>query len=170
MTWTGRFLWLDWAQGRLVTRTEDEIQVEHDGYKRLGIIHRRCLACDSTDNWQVYDEILPITKLVKAHSALLNWALPDLQWQIDGSRLTLNSGDGQIVLEISAFDEKQKLLNPVSVNLIRAGELLHGEGKWLPTAGWFSPTYNVKVPTLSFQVTISAKPPFSILSRWKLIG
>ncbi|RME87790.1 MAG: hypothetical protein D6770_08475, partial [Anaerolineae bacterium] len=41
---------------------------------------------------------------------------------------------------------------PFCLSLVRAGELLYGEGEVPPTRGWVSPTYGVKEPALSLAV------------------
>ncbi len=51
MTLAGRFLWLDWAQARLIdhARSNDlaweRLTAQHDGYRRLGVIHQRSVTC-----------------------------------------------------------------------------------------------------------------------------
>ncbi len=41
MTRAGRFLWLDWAQAKLITRENDLCEAFHDGYHRIGVRHTR---------------------------------------------------------------------------------------------------------------------------------
>ncbi len=47
MTWAGRFLWLDWAQGQVLSRESaadgslEQMTAYHDGYRRAGVIHQR---------------------------------------------------------------------------------------------------------------------------------
>jgi len=49
--------------------------------------------------------------------------------------------------------------------LVRAGELLAGEGDISPTWGWISPTYSVKIPALSFSVSYVAEPTIGITTE-----
>ena len=43
-TRVGRFLWLDWAQSAVIScNIPNCVTAEHDGYKKMGITHRRSL-------------------------------------------------------------------------------------------------------------------------------
>lgn len=60
----GRFLWLDWAQGRYLSPlavasvSRPEVDAEHDGYLKLGIKHIRALACRREGQWLVHDSLV----------------------------------------------------------------------------------------------------------------
>ncbi len=80
----GRFLWLDWAQasGRVFSTnnadTPDCFEGEHDGYRRLGVKHRRMVQCVTEDAWIIVDDLLGEDE----HELRLHWLLPDLPFEV----------------------------------------------------------------------------------------
>jgi hypothetical protein len=52
------------------------------------------------------------------------------------------------------------------LQLVRSGIGLYGKGPVSPTWGWASPTYGLKVPALSFAVTIIGELPVRLISKW----
>jgi hypothetical protein len=166
MTRAGRFLYLDWAQGRV--READclpgggyrRLAAEHDGYRRLGIVHRRTVVATGR-GWRVEDELAggAVSCL-----AALHWLLPDWPWELDAGRLGLLSPAGWIELKLSA--SAQALPAAPGVQLIRAGEKLAGEGPVEPTWGWASPTYGVKVPALALRLNLEGSLPLAFTTEW----
>jgi hypothetical protein len=78
-----RFLWVVWARGRVLHRARDAGEVswagEHDGYRRLGVMHRREIR-GSEDRWRIVDDILQSGGAVR--HAVLRWHLcPTLNWR-----------------------------------------------------------------------------------------
>jgi hypothetical protein len=62
---------------------------------------------------------------------------------------------------------------PPEVELWRGGELLSSLPALpldaaAPTLGWRSPTYGVKIPALSFAVTVEGSVPLTLTSEWAL--
>jgi hypothetical protein len=181
----GRFLWLDWAQAQILEhqRAEDgsliSLTAQHDGYRHDGVIHQRG-ACIQEHGWQVQDELLPVrnTEHGEIILARLHWLLPDLPWKLleDGVehqstiqyRLGIKSDHGWIQLKIgvSLENPSQEAEIYSRIQLVRAGELLHGSGEISPTWGWFSPTYNQKIPALSVSVMVNARLPLRLTSDW----
>ena len=59
----GRFLWVDWAQasGRAYASNgrayADRFEGEHDGYRRLGVTHRRAVQWLGGSGWVIVDDI-----------------------------------------------------------------------------------------------------------------
>jgi hypothetical protein len=181
MTLAGRFLWLDWAQARVIAHGSapdgslKRLTAQHDGYRRLGLIHQREVAAQTAGHWTVTDSLLEPGRSTKAKTGprtvqvRLHWLLPDLPWEIEqtpGGRveLCLESPGGLIRLITSAGQGS----SPAGHTLARAGERLSGEGRVLPTWGWASPTYGVKKPALSFSFEVLAIPPAALLSEWIL--
>jgi len=103
--------------------------------------------------------------------------LPDWEWEIEsresgvesresgvesresgvGSResgleLRLKSPYGWLALHV---DLRPSTCQP-STTLVRAGELIYGESLVSPIMGWVSPTYGVKIPSLSFAVEVAS--------------
>lgn len=169
----GRFLWLDWAQARCLKtdETQQELIAEHDGYRRLGVIHRRTLKKSGPATWQVLDELLPSRHHLRPHIAVLHWLLPDWPWQLADTTLILQAPQGVIRISVGL----RRLINQppasiLNIQLIRAGEVLVGPVEPTATLGWFSPTYGCKVPALSLRVVVQGALPFSIHSDWTLPG
>lgn len=164
MTRAGRFLWLDWAQGSVLPTTERlSITAEHDGYHRLGILHRRKLQCLPPNIWLVQDWLLPTTSPSSEHHFCLHWLLPDLPWKLTGTSLHLRHSKGSLHLEV----ETPHTVTPVT-QVIRAGQCLHGRGDVPPILGWVSPTYGCKLPALSFRVCLTAIAPLTLTTRFRL--
>ena len=57
----GRFLWLDWAQAKIIRKDpfDGKIVAEHDGYKNVGINHLRQLSMVDDSRWEIRDELNP---------------------------------------------------------------------------------------------------------------
>jgi hypothetical protein len=53
------------------------------------------------------------------------------------------------------------------MQLVRAGELIAGSGAANPILGWYSPTYGVKVPALSYSLTLQSGLPCLLTSEWR---
>ncbi len=175
MTPAGRFLYVDWAQARLLERTSASITAEHDGYERkLGLIHRRALgAVDG--GWRVRDSVLPAGRSKRLRfqgspspdplfSICVHWLLPDWSWRLEDDILQVRSPRGWVRLAVSCPS-----IAASDVRLVRAGERLHGSGSARPTHGWFSPTYGIKEPALSFAIVFRGRVPCEIDSSWSLL-
>lgn len=158
----GRFLWLDWNQAEAASPpTSTRLIVEHNGYKKSGIIHQREVEITTQYTWIITDDI---TSSHEKHTKVrLHWLLPDWDWRLEDTTLHLKSPHGQIILEVKSAC----LLSP---SIARAGELLNGEGPIESYRGWVSPTYNLKIPALSFAITTQAVPPITLVSRWDFPG
>jgi hypothetical protein len=183
MTWAGRFLWLDWAQARVAGRETAEdgawerLEAEHDGYRRQGVRYLRRVTGFADGHWEIQDQLLRV-KAGGAKgevSARLHWLLFDGEWRMVSSEQEGENKDSQVELEIKTIYGwiSLKVSLPDSVRLVqvqlaRAGALLYGEGPVDPTWGWTSPTYGIKLPTLSFSVTVQGKLPFALTSEFHL--
>ncbi|MCW5838554.1 MAG: heparinase II/III family protein [Anaerolineales bacterium] len=131
----GRFLWLDFAQARVLQHSRQRASAEHDGYRAIGCTHRRSVQA-LPQAWRITDEVLGDTQ---GQRGRLHWLLPDWPWQLHGDTLQLRSPRGRIEIQI----EGQAL------SLLRAGQRLHGSAASSPTAGWVSATYGSKQPALA---------------------
>jgi hypothetical protein len=171
MTKAGRFLWLDWAQAEVLDTGSDERDrltwavAQHDGYARFGVYHRRTVSVEG-DVWTVRDQLVPSggKKASRTLPVRLHWLLPDWEWDLSNGVLRLDSGDGDIVLQVRAEETS------LTFSLVRAGESLIGEIEPNPVRGWCSPTYGLKVPVLSLAVTTNTVPPLTITTRIELPG
>ncbi len=129
----GRFLWLGWAQGEVIGYEMEEdgsikrVIAEHDGYRHLGVQHRRSL--QSTRNgWVVIDSLMPCRNARnKVHQFQLTWMLPDWKYQL--------KAENCLMLEGPDFKFKLIIEGTCEINLFRAGECIHGEMKSSPHLG-----------------------------------
>ncbi len=158
MTAVSRFLWLDWAQAKVLRHTAHEIQAEHDGYAPLGVNHRRTVTV-SGDQWRVVDQISgPSGQDLQAR---LHWLLPDWPWTLEGDVLHMTAPHGVVRLTVSGPAEMQ-------VSVARAGELLAGQADVPAQRGWVSPTYGEKLPALSLMVHAHSPVAIEFISSWDL--
>jgi hypothetical protein len=195
MTHAGRFLWLDWAQAEVLSNEDQkesadfEVTGQHDGYRKLGLIHRRTVLCQPSGNWQVEDFIFnlqnhspisqprgqstPGTGSTSAgeYKARLHWLLPDWSWEfeepIENARsvLRLRAPEGWIRLLIG-IESATQVVHP-EIQLIRAGETLLGDVEPDPVSGWISPTYGYKIPALSLAFEVKAACPIKFSTQWQ---
>ena len=172
----GRFLWLDWAQAQRLPEIENDHTraAEQNGYQSLGLTHQRTLIWVEQNEWRIRDRLIQIQPGASTHKAVISWLLPDWPWRItedDSSTiLILQTPDSQ-ELSIQINLEKTAQIHPANINsihLIRAGQVIYGNADHVATLGWVSPTYNVKIPALSYQLEFEGKPPFTILTHWTL--
>ncbi len=181
MTRAGRFLWLDWAQAELISAEYDgsgqlcRLTARHDGYqRRWGVVHERSVACQE-DGWLVEDRLLPADSRQTSLpvQARLHWLLPDFSWRIEPELLVrdiqidLLASQTQVQLVVLAQAEEANP-NVLRAGLIRAGVRVYGSGEADATLGWYSPTYGVKLPALSFYVDKAGSLPITFQSRWYL--
>jgi hypothetical protein len=181
MTRAGRFLFLDWAQGEIISREQapdnswQRLVTRQFGFRRLGIVHQRTVTAHSADVWVVADELLPDANAKLSPATRLHWLLPDWPWEIEEINearvvLRLKSPFGWIKLSIRV-QPKGPSFPPdchaaLATQIVRAGELVYGSGPVSPTWGWVSSTYAQKEPALSFAVEVTLPLPFSLLSEW----
>ena len=168
------------------------IAAQHDGYHRFGITHKRAVTCKASTLWVVEDNLVTVQQRTnkpvavdnadsrefgegKPPMARLHWLMPDWSWELEektgalGVDFRLRSPLGWIQLQIgiepaTPISDKQPAPR---IQLIRAGELLHGNGSTSPVLGWVSPTYGYKIPALSLAVEIEAKLPIRFTSTWE---
>ncbi len=158
MTPAGRFLYVDRAQAKRRQYTNAIQAAEHDGYRALGLTHRRSLTPTPT-GWRVEDAVFGQTG--RSHRVRLHWLLLDHDWILDGRSLVLKTPEGPVKLKIEVPDEIG-----YTIGLVRAGERLIGLDAH-PAAGWYSPTYGVKTPALSFSVEIETYAPVRFVTVWE---
>jgi hypothetical protein len=156
MTRAGKFLYLDWAQAKVVEHGAARLAAEHDGYRRLGINHRRTVTAFE-NAWLVEDELAASQH--RPAACRLHWLLPDWEYELrdPGPAIRLRSPFGWVTLQVQA----QGMAGASSTvsqrfSLIRAGHLVHGDGPASPIHGWFSPTYGVKLPALSLALEVQS--------------
>ena len=109
----GRFLWLDWAQAKMIDRVPDDhggwesLTAEHNGYRKMGLVHRRRVSLLGDSSLEVFDQLLPTGQSMEIqHDCTINWLVPDWQWEInpgeDGEReIQLVSPKGNLSINIT---------------------------------------------------------------------
>jgi hypothetical protein len=175
----GRFLYLRRAQAQVLAceRAENgawqRLVAQHDGYRRLGLTHRRTVTGYEQGRWLVEDSLVP--SAVKADGASveagLHWLLPDWDWQVDyGDELSvalrLGSPHGQLRLILSLAEPDSPRAELPKLQLARAGERIYGDGDVEPSWGWSSPTYGDKIPALAVRWVVTIAPPILLCSEW----
>lgn len=156
----GKFLWLNWAQSRILGRQRSSqgiiefISAEHDGYRKHGIIVRRAVLRAGDDLWLIIDDLFG----AGFKSCSWNWTLPDWDWSIKQGALIAGGEVGEMCIQVQVKDK--------DCSLHRGGEHLaiDSENDAEPTAGWISPTYNLLEPALSWRVKIQASFPQRVLT------
>ncbi|GAG04466.1 unnamed protein product, partial [marine sediment metagenome] len=189
MTWVGKFLWLNWAQAKVIDYTQadeesfERLVAQHDGFRHLGALHQR--AVEHRENkWTVTDSLHPCKPYVSrvpdsrtqepTYKTRLHWLIPDWAWEAENGInkksfiIRLLSPHGWITI---TFQETSKILlsdqrPQFKVQIIRAGELEYGSGSISPQWGWVSPTYGYKVPALSLALMAEGQIPLTITSEW----
>ena len=167
MTLAGKFLWLDWANASItqVDKTTNVIEAEHDGYRRLGIIHRRKITLDDRNNTINCEDSLETNHFpVIKHTARLHWLLPDWEWTLNSNCLDLKAPFGKVVIFITNDANKK-----TDIDLIREGKSLLYRRNANAHLGWYSATYLDKEPALSFCYSIVFDHPLKIKTEWKII-
>ncbi len=161
----GRFLWLDWAQGRFDGRWTspsgrlEAVAGSHDGFRGVGVRHRRLLLRVGDEHWWVVDELLG----EGAHHVRHGWLLPDAGWDLEGGVLRLSLDGAGLQLESQ--------VDGAELDLLRAGvSLLHDASAAPGVLGWESPTYAVKRPALFLVAAGTQRLPLRAVTRISLGG
>ncbi len=144
----GRFLWVDWAQasGRVYSSSAqvcaDRFEGEHDGYKRLGVKHRRTLHWLAGAGWLIVDDI----EGSGVHDARLHWLIADLPYEVSDSPFQVVFTSGQSPVRCSIVSGSSG-----SGAVVRAGAQVEGTSSLvdIQLLGWESPTYGDIQPAVS---------------------
>lgn len=161
MTRIGRFLWADWANAdvsrRRNIRTEiSAMQGEHDGYSRVGVIHRRLVAGVNPQTWVVVDDLIGRGK----HKLRLHWLTPDVAFRVIATGivdLKPASGDVRISMRCSAESH---------FDIVRAGRPAAGVGSKPAELdrGWSARYYARMAPALSLAMSSRAPVPVRFIT------
>ncbi|HEY61241.1 MAG TPA: hypothetical protein G4N95_01185 [Anaerolineae bacterium] len=171
----GKFLYLEKAQGIIDSRKNDpngnwkRIVGHHDGYRKLGIRHQRSVTMIRNGKWIIEDHIdyENQSKENDTHIIRLHWLLPDWEWElihreVNKISIGLLSPFGEVQLHTEIMQSEI----PLNLQVVRAGELVYGDGKISPNWGWVSLIYGSKIPALSFGYQIQTFLPLKISSEW----
>jgi hypothetical protein len=141
----GRFLWVDWAQasGRLYSSlnatTPNSFEGQHDGYRHLGVTHRRMVRWLRGHGWAIVDDI----EGAGEHRACLHWLTADSPFEIALSpfQVAFDRCESKIRWNLFASVEGKGaviLAGKQRENVDPNPEILTAESQLL---GWHSPTY-----------------------------
>jgi Heparinase II/III-like protein/Heparinase II/III N-terminus len=162
----GRFLWVDWAQasGRSLSTVgsnlPDRFEGEHNGYRRLGVKHRRTVQCVAEDAWVIVDDLHGKDE----HGLRLQWLLPDLPFElIAAAPFCAAISHEKVRLRWQVFSS-----SPGHGAIVRAGKNLTGttvgEEKDEELLGWESLTYGERCPALSLVYRVQSPLPVRIVT------
>jgi heparinase II/III-like protein len=160
----GRFLWVDWAQasGRSFSTgnagSPDYFEGEHDGYRRLGVNHRRTVQCVTEDAWVIVDDLLG----AREHAVRLHWLLPDLPFEVIATSpfcAVLSAGKAHFRWNVVSS-------SPGNAAIIRGGKNVAGDMvcEDEEVLGWESPTYGEVCPVISLLYRVQATLPIRVVT------
>ena len=158
MTRVERFLWVDWAQAEWREyELKDSLRVIeawHDGYERLGAMHRRSLLCIAgEDCWVVVDDVYgDFRGRVRLHWLFANYPH---KWMPDELSLTLQTLSG-------VFQCCVHTAQPRTATLIIGGHSTNNSSESdcdSEIRGWRSVYYGQKEPALSFAIETAGSLP-----------
>ncbi|MCJ7621862.1 MAG: heparinase II/III-family protein, partial [Anaerolineaceae bacterium] len=158
----GRFLWLDWAQAKILESNENMICAEHYGYRKMNAVHRRTINKISNTNWEISDLIYGAKSTDEKFSAKLHWLLPNWPLDYKNGLFSISAPFGSIDLQISTETD---IFLGIS-NIFYEGIAVLGKERDEPLLGWYSPTYGLKIPAYSILFSIEKKLPISITSKF----
>ena len=168
-----RFLWVDWAQasGRLYSSRGaanhgaanidgdaniDCFEGEHDGYRELGIKHRRRVQWLPGVGWVIVDDILG----AGVHDVRLHWLTADLPYEVSDSPFQVAFTSGESVFCWNIFSSVSG-----TAAIARAGSQVWSgpgpvaEAESNPLLGWESPTYGDLRPAVSLTYQVKSRLP-----------
>jgi hypothetical protein len=159
----GRFLWVEWAQasGQVLSPSgqfdADRFEGQHDGYRSLGVKHRRAVQWLKGAGWVIVDDI----EGAGEHDVRLHWLAPDLPYEVSDApfRVVFKSVRSQIRWNIFASV-------PSTAIVVRGGtptwsaarpQVSDARSHWL---GWESLTYGDLRPAVS--LVYEARSPLPV--------
>ncbi len=180
MTRAGKFLWLDWAESRVLARDKDagggliRLAAAHDGYRSLGVTHCRTVTACPDGRWEIQDLLERTSgagRLRDRTSAILlrlHWLMPAWPYEIRADRrsaaIRLETPLGHAALKVEVAEHVE-----ASAALFQAGQRVWGaEHPPEPTRGWAAPSYGQKMPALSLSLQVMAELPVLFKSEWVL--
>jgi hypothetical protein len=145
-----RFIWTNWARGKVLHHDPKSWQGQHDGYKRLAdpVRHVRTVLSLGEDRWLVVDQL----DGKQPHQYALHWLLADLPYEQQDHTLILAAGTNRYRVQVGTLNGKP------AFSLARAEEN--------STRGWRSRYYAHKESAIS--VLLEAHQPRAIF--WSFFG
>jgi hypothetical protein len=162
MSRISRFLWLDWAQAKIIEKNSDHITAVHDGYRHLGVVHQRKLGLESENRITITDDLVQTGTQNRSTCVTLQWLLPDWQFTRDAACFVFTAPFGEFRFEMISPSQAA-----ARIFLVRGGIPIGESDESDPTHyGWYSPSYAVKQPALSIRYQINNPLPVRIISTF----
>lgn len=173
-----RFLYLDWAQAKVIKQETDSdhnisFTATHNGYQKLGLAHSRKITSLCNGNWEIIDSVAGASSI--KHSIRLHWLLPDWEYEIRESpdktvfpwyQIRIRSPYGWVSLNLGGGNTLEPHI--IKFQVVRTGKILFGSGEVSPIFGWTSPTYGDKIPALACILEVYRTLPVELKSLWIL--
>jgi hypothetical protein len=149
----GRFLWVDWAQAEGHSYAShqpgptDCFEGEHDGYRRLGVTHRRAVRWFAGTGWVIVDDLLGGGE----HDLHLHWLVPTSPFEFSPMpyQVVFKSPDLNVSWNIFAS-------SPGTPSVIESGKIhrfgsgnTDSAGAVTDLLGWHSSSYGRLNPAIS---------------------
>jgi hypothetical protein len=133
MKMVSRFIWTDWARGRVLKHNENLWQGEHNGYRRLPdpVNHKRTVLALDGDRWLVVDHL----NGEQPHHYALHWLLNDFPYEQQENLILLSIDSMKYKLQVGLINGKS------TFSVVR--------GDPDSTRGWRSQYYGDKEPAIS---------------------
>ena len=151
----GRFLWVDWAQASAHS-SHDHFEGEHDGYRRLGVTHRRAVQFLGEAGWVIVDDLLGAGR----HEARLHWLLADLPlYVVSDSPFQAQQMANGTHMQWSIFSSSEG-----KASIVREGKSPKAAGTDTRLLGWYSPTYGQLSPAVSLLCSVQGELPIRLVT------
>jgi hypothetical protein len=133
MKMVSRFIWTDWARGRVLKHDENIWQGEHNGYRRLPdpVNHRRTVLSLDGDRWLVVDHL----NGKQPHHYALYWLLNDFSFEQQENLIVLSVDSTKYKLQVGLMNGKS------------AFSVVRGDPN--STRGWRAQYYGDKASAIS---------------------
>jgi hypothetical protein len=163
----GRFLWLDWAQasGQVSKGSPSferafavHFEGQHDGYQRLGIIHRRSVDWLPGAGWFIVDDVTG----PGVHNVRLHWLLADLPYELSTEPFNAAFMAECMRIRWNIFSSSKanaavvRAGKPVWSTADRQFDLVGADTQLL---GWESPAYGSLQPAISLLCETRSRLP-----------
>ncbi len=144
------FLWLTRAHGVIEAVDDRRIAMSHDGYRQLGVTHRRTVQLTGPNRWTVTDDVLG----TGSHRLGWTWLLPECELSnLTPGRAALSCPAGALTLRLSGSP---------------APTIAHHAPDEADPRGWWSPIYGQRLRATCLTVSWSGLLPAQIVTEFDL--
>lgn len=156
MTDAGKFRWLELDQVKVLSRNEAYISAEHSAFQKLNLKHRRTVR-PIENGFSVADDVIPLgDDGEKEHLYRFHWLLPNQSFKYKKGVLVLD----RIRMGFSSDTDFNLRIVRAGFSIFNSGDFEGESFREDAWCGWYSPTYNEKIPALSIVVTCRGTAPF----------